>query len=339
MEIRRVDPDDSAALKAYFAICDACDRFENPYPTPLNPADWEEEFRNRDSSEHTEGYLGLVDGVPVATGLIQLFMVDNLDKAFVHVNVLPAHRERGHGSTIFEQVLTRVREGGRTTVLADADYPFDADETHPTRRFLAKQGFTLSEPAVHRVLELPADEALLDRLAADSAAHHTDYTLVDWVGLPPEELRADYCVLLNHIFTDAPSGDVTFEEGRVTPEILVEREQVSRAKRRTQYITAALDTTGVPVAHNVLSVPSRDPGQIFNFDTLVRRDHRGHRLGLATKIQNLRRVTALHPERTVVHTWNAESNGPMIAVNDAMGFRPAMYGGEYVQTIPGAAGA
>ncbi len=333
MEIRRVDPDDATALEAYFAICDACDRFENPYPAPLDLDDWREEFRNRDSSEHTEGHLGVIDGVPVATGLLQLFMVDNLDKAFVHVNVLPDRRAQGHGSTMFAHVLARATEAGRTTVLADADYPFGADESHPSRRFLAKQGFTLSEAEVHRVLDLPADGALLDRLAAEAAAHHEHYTLVDWVELPPEQLRADYCVLLNHIFVDAPSGDVTFEEGRVTPQILVERAQVASAKGRTIYITAALDTAGVPVAHNILSVPSRDTGEIFNFDTLVRREHRGHRLGLATKIQNLRRVTTLHPERTVVHTWNAESNGPMIAVNDVMGFHPAMYGGEYVRVL------
>ncbi len=89
----------------------------------------------------------------------------------------------------------------------------------------------------------------------------------------------------------------------------------------------------MPVAHNVLSVPQSDPQLIFNFDTLVRQDHRGHRLGLVTKIENLRRVIALHPERTLVHTWNAESNHPMIAVNDAMGFRPVAYGGEYVRTL------
>ena len=333
MEIRRVDPDDLAALEGYFTVCDESDRFENPYPTPLSVDDWRVGFRNGDSSQHTEGYLGYVDGTPVATGLIELFMADNLDKAFVHVNVRPDRRSAGHGSQMFEHLIAGVQRSGRTTLLAGVDYPFGADQTHPSRRFVARHGFTLSEAEVHRVLELPADEALLDRLAAEAAPHHRDYTLVDWVGLPPEELRADYCVLLNQIMTDAPSGSVDFEEGGMTPKSLVERDAASTARGRTTYITAALDAAGVPVAHNVLSVPSSDPTQIFNFDTLVRRDHRGHRLGLATKIQNLRGVTALHPERTVVHTWNAESNHPMIAVNDAMGFHPAMYGGEYVRTL------
>ncbi len=36
--------------------------------------------------------------------------------------------------------------------------------------------------------------------------------------------------------------------------------------------------------------------------------------------------------RRYVHTFNAASNGPMIAVNEAMGFRQVGWLGEYVRT-------
>jgi hypothetical protein len=182
-------------------------------------------------------------------------------------------------------------------------------------------------------LELPADAELLARLEAEAARHHGDYRFLEFEGLPPEEIRADYCVLLNQIIVDAPSGDIEFEEGGETPETLVEREASSQAAGRTTYVSVALDGDGLAVAHNVLQVSATDPGKVFNQDTMVRREHRGHRLGLATKIRNLRQVLALHPDSTVVHTWNAESNAPMIAVNDAMGFRPVTYGGEYARDL------
>jgi len=40
------------------------------------------------------------------------------------------------------------------------------------------------------------------------------------------------------------------------------------------------------------------------------------------KLANLRRFSQENPECRAVHSWNAEENGPMVAINDALGFRP-----------------
>ena len=58
-----------------------------------------------------------------------------------------------------------------------------------------------------------------------------------------------------------------------------------------------------------------------------------HGLGLATKVRNIATVQALHPDREVVHTWNAASNTHMIAVNEAMGFRVVSESAEYVRRL------
>jgi GNAT superfamily N-acetyltransferase len=333
LDIRRVDPEDDEAMESYAAIGTESDAFENPFPTPFTLEEHREELRNKVPLTYVEGFLGVDGDVPVTAGTAEIFLTDNVEKGWVYVHTLPAHRGRGFGSTMLDFVVDRVKAEQRTTILTGTDFPFGADESYYKRRFLTGRGFSLANSEVHRVLELPADEAVLDRLAEDAAPHHTDYTLADFDGLVPEEMREGYCVLLNQIMVDAPSGTVDFEEGSTTPDILVERAASRRATGRSTYITVALDGDGVPVAHNVLQVTGTDDGNIFNQDTLVRRDHRGHRLGYATKIRNLRRVAALHPDRTTVHTWNAESNGPMISINDAMGFRPVMCGGEYVRNL------
>ncbi len=118
----------------------------------------------------------MVDGRAVATGLIELFEVDNLDKAFISVAVLPTARNHGHGSQMLDVVMTRAREDDRTTLLAEVDYPFDADDAHPHRRFMTRRGFSLSQANVHRVLDLPPDEALLDRLARRGGSRTTATT-------------------------------------------------------------------------------------------------------------------------------------------------------------------
>jgi hypothetical protein len=67
--------------------------------------------------------------------------------------------------------------------------------------------------------------------------------------------------------------------------------------------------------------------------TLVHREHRGHRLGLAVKAANLRVVQRAHPERTLVSTTNNPGNAPMVAINDMMGFRAVEASIEFTRAV------
>ena len=77
---------------------------------------------------------------------------------------------------------------------------------------------------------------------------------------------------------------------------------------------------GEAVAHCDLSVlPSQTVAQ--QLGTLVRRDHRGHRLGAAVKVANLAALRA-RPDVTEAHTQNAEDNAWMVGINVRLGFEP-----------------
>ncbi|MPZ93961.1 MAG: GNAT family N-acetyltransferase, partial [Propionibacteriales bacterium] len=39
------------------------------------------------------------------------------------------------------------------------------------------------------------------------------------------------------------------------------------------------------------------------------------------------------PDVRVIHTWNAEVNGPMVAVNEQLGFRPVEQFGEWQRAV------
>ncbi len=333
MDIRRVDPDDAQAVETLTRINAASEEFENAYALPYAAPEHREQLRNLDSSMTVEGYLGFHDGTAVAAGIIELPQADNTEKSWVMANVAAGDRGRGHGSAMADFLITAARSLGRRTLMTDVRYPFDADESHPYRCFATKHGFSFSQADVHRVLHLPADGERLDLLLLESAPHHEEYTFIDFIGLPPAEIRTAYCVLLNQILTDAPSGEITYEEGRTTPETLAELVDSLSAQGRTLFTTVALDAAGAPVAHSQLVVPEHCPGKLIQWDTLVRRDHRGHRLGIATKVLNLQRVAPLYPDRTILHTWNAETNHHMIAVNQTMGFAPVGYVGEYYRKL------
>ena len=82
------------------------------------------------------------------------------------------------------------------------------------------------------------------------------------------------------------------------------------------------------VAYTDLVLTTHESERAYQWGTLVRTDHRGHRLGLAVKVANVRRLQDTQPQITTVVTFNADVNAPMVAVNERLGFRPVQWLGE-----------
>ena len=129
--------------------------------------------------------------------------------------------------------------------------------------------------------------------------------------------------------TDMPTGDVDYEPQPWTVDELVAREEAMLARGLRMLTAAARDPSGRVVAYTELLVPGHGRNEAIQNDTLVHRAHRGHRLGVALKVVNLRRLRELYPEVPVVHTWSADDNAPMLAVNEAVGFRQVEWEFEY----------
>ncbi len=149
------------------------------------------------------------------------------------------------------------------------------------------------------------------------------YSLQTHVDGVPEELRQGLCDAMNRLATDAPTGDVDFEPESLTPAKYAHHLQVLRDQGRHQVTTLASmrDATGVVARLHRPRPPRRAEPVVWQWGTLVVAEHRGHALGTAVKVANLRRLQADHPARRRVVTGNNDTNRWMIAVNEAMGFR------------------
>jgi RimJ/RimL family protein N-acetyltransferase len=64
------------------------------------------------------------------------------------------------------------------------------------------------------------------------------------------------------------------------------------------------------------------PGWGYQFLTAVTRAHRGHRLGLLVKVATHQWLVDAEPGVRRVQTSNSETNRHMIAINEALGYRP-----------------
>ncbi|MNW53221.1 hypothetical protein D3C74_307740 [compost metagenome] len=81
--------------------------------------------------------------------------------------------------------------------------------------------------------------------------------------------------------------------------------------------------TGTLAAFSVFAYPKDRTAFAFQEDTLVLREHRGHRLGMLVKVVNLDELAVRRPATERIHTWNAEENDHMLAINIDLGFTPA----------------
>ncbi len=334
MEIREIDVRDDVTLRALYdmeARAVLLGREGMPHWS------WHEfaaVFQKPDPGE--EFYLvgGWDDGRLVGSATLWLPMLDNLDKAWVDVQVDPAHRRRGHGRALLEEVLTRADAEGRTPMI-ETKVPFASLEDHGHRRFAERAGFTFANVEMVRHLELPVpgvEIAEWEQEAAEKAGGYTIETHVDDV---PEHLLPSYLTLLGQLAVDAPTGEVDFEEEQMTPERFRANQESLKAAGRTIYETLAVtdDGTGLVAAHSTMSVPALPKTDVSQWGTFVHREHRGHRLGLAIKAANLRVVQRTHPEMRRIVTQNAETNDWMVAINVRMGFEPVEASVEMVRGL------
>lgn len=219
MEIRPLDPNEPSQFGQYADIHRRALEFENPYATPFSPAELHVQLARPNPAERLAPFAGYDGDVMVAAGLAVYWLIDNTEKVRHDVWVAPKHWRKGFGSAMEELLVDEARRQGRTTLLADFGFPFDSDDSYPSRRFAARHGFTLANYEVHRILDLPVDNAFLDELVAAAEPFHRDYELREYVDDIPDELVPSYCDLINSLMTDAPSGDIDYESGAITPGI------------------------------------------------------------------------------------------------------------------------
>ncbi len=325
MDIRPLDAADPAQMAAFHATYYAAHVHGREYSTPWMLEEMRADFLAQRTGERCCGFSGLVDGEVVSVGVLCLPLKDNLHVADLEVHTRPDQRRRGYGSQMLAHLTAVARAEGRRTLATEAATPYDgpADGAgHPNADFLTRRGFTVALGDVMRVLDLPADAGLLRRLAGEAAPHHRAYTLRRFRGPVPDDILEPFGQLIGTLMTEAPTGErelepESFDEARIRSD-----EAAFAASGRTKYTTVALAPDGDVVAYSELVVPTHDPGRVYQWGTLVRPAHRGHRLGLATKVANLRWLQEEYPAGRLLVTFNAEENAPMIAVNAAMGFRP-----------------
>lgn len=320
IEIRPLAVADQQELRDYHEVSVRADTQDGrDWTRPWTYDEMVQEFTEPDPQERCEPYVAIDEGRVVGAAVQWFFLSDNTSKTWLEVFVDPVERRRGIGGQLVEYAVERARAEGRTEITGESSFSFEERETSGTLRFAERHGFAVANMQIKRRLVLPVDEALLEKLAAEAAEHQGDYVLESFVHGVPDELLPSFCDLENVLVVEAPSGDSEWEPESVTPELFKERLAKLAAVNRTRYTTLARLGQQVVALSDI--VVTKGEERANQWSTIVDRAHRGHRLGMAVKVANLRQVVAAHPELIGVQTENAESNSQMVGINEQMGFR------------------
>jgi len=316
--IRRVDPYDDADMDAFQDVYAAAERAEDPTAPLYSREDGVSLLTSRSEGYFWEGFGAFLEGRMVGESMITGGLRDTLGTARVFVWVSPDATRRGVGTRLARHAEDALRAGGRR--VAQAQARIGVDRANGNRRFAELMGYALANTEVERRLHLPVDPALLDRLAAEAAPYHRDYTIRVEVGPVSDELAPSYIALKNLITTEMPSGDLEVEIGRDTVEDLRTQDREIAAAGRRRVSAYALDRAGQVVGYAVGAVSNDGFDHVDQWGTLVHPTHRGHRLGLAVKCAQVRAISTVFPEKKLITTSNAETNAPMVAINETLGF-------------------
>jgi len=258
------------------------------------------------------------DGLGRVTGVLTITFPhwDNTHLSAVEIAVDPVVRRQGLGRRLFDTAVDRTRAEGRTLIVVDG---FDQP---PAMAFATAMGLDRGSRDVQRSQDVRTlDWARLDHEYAVAERRASGYELVRLPDATPEAMVADVARLTEAI-NDAPTDDLDVQDEVFSPERIRAFEAAQRASRRRMYRLLARERgTGVLAGQTVVAVESERPWFGSQYDTSVRRSHRGHRLGLLLKIGMLRWLGADEPQLRRLDTWNAASNTHMIAVNEVLGYR------------------
>ncbi|WP_077490624.1 GNAT family N-acetyltransferase [Sinomonas mesophila] len=320
----------------------------------------------RDSAYESTAFFYVRDGGRmVGRAWCRVPLQEDLGRAQVRAEVLEGHTGRGIGRLLLAAAVEEARRRGRTVLDTYTEHPLARPLTLPTLpaaaaapdgvvpdavvpstgtgtvpggdrsvRFAQAAGFALSQ--VTRFSELVLDEheaswPALEAAAADKAG--PDYEVLLWECVPPEH-RAAMAELFGRMSIDAPQGEDAYEPERWDADRVAALDRMLfEAGTVPLYAVARHRGTGELAAYTALWVREGKEDVGDQDDTLVRLGHRGRSLGMLIKLANLRAYRARFPRAAKVVTFNAAENEHMLAINTALGFRPAGADGEWYRRL------
>ncbi len=235
-----------------------------------------------------------------------------------NLRVLAPYRRMGIGKNLFLPLLAFAQETGRRLMLTWTDSKVPAGDI-----VMEKMGAEVGlESFTNRLDVAELDRDLMNQWLAEGPVRGEGFTLGLWEADIPEEDLEQY-VMIDRVMNTAPKGTLEIDDFNVTGEQVRQIEKnlaASGTERWTMFIRH--NESGKVVGFTEMYYEPARSTLIGQGATGVLPEFRNHGLGRWLKAAMMDKVLRERPAVKYVYTGNAQSNGPMLKINNLMGFKP-----------------
>jgi mycothiol synthase len=256
--------------------------------------------------------------VATAGAVIDVSDVDNPDVQWCWLEVDHAHRRRGVGTRLLDQIRKLGLEHGKSRLrAATSDIDPGGDPFATAMGAVAK-----SHSHVNRLLLADVDRVQLESWVTDAAVRAPAYELIGWDGAVSDD-DIDRWIELFLVMNTMPHDDLEQNDFTMTHQDVRDSDAMNDADGRERWaLVARQRDDGAWAGFTTVGWAPSDPTVVWVGATAVDPVHRGHALGKWLKAVMTLRVLDERPQVTEIRTGNADSNDAMLGINRAMGYQP-----------------